>query len=217
MAARRYEISLRVLNNISLFSHVKISPLLRLHNESRHSHQKLKGFVFIGVYIINRILQKYFTRSLCSLVNYPHCIPITTSRQTKLWEKSATTVAVRFAVGKKGGSIVNRHQGRRVGRQKPLPRERRQNDDDRGRNREFKRTERKASCSPKSMKAWWTSRDKQRTPRCANYVCSENNMLFSRVKISCFRAKAHLVFHCCLCIIIWLRQYARSDWLISGP
>ena len=27
---------------------------------------------------------------------------------------------------------------------------------------------------------------------------SENNMLFSRVKISCFRAKAHLVFHWCL-------------------
>ena len=26
----------------------------------------------------------------------------------------------------------------------------------------------------------------------------ENNMLFSRVKISCFRAKAYLVFHCCL-------------------
>ena len=26
----------------------------------------------------------------------------------------------------------------------------------------------------------------------------ENNMLFSCVKISCFRAKAHLVFHWCL-------------------
>ena len=26
----------------------------------------------------------------------------------------------------------------------------------------------------------------------------ENNMLFSRVKISCFRPKAHLVFHWCL-------------------
>ena len=26
----------------------------------------------------------------------------------------------------------------------------------------------------------------------------ENNMLFSRVKISCFPTKAHLVFHCCL-------------------
>ena len=41
----------------------------------------------------------------------------------------------------------------------------------------------------------------------ANLLCShrngdiftcENNMLFSRVKISCFRAKAHLVFHWCL-------------------
>ena len=29
------------------------------------------------------------------------------------------------------------------------------------------------------------------------FTC-ENNMLFSRVKISCFRAKAHLVFHWCL-------------------
>ena len=26
-----------------------------------------------------------------------------------------------------------------------------------------------------------------------------NNLLFSRVKISCLRAKAHLVFHRCLC------------------
>ena len=29
------------------------------------------------------------------------------------------------------------------------------------------------------------------------FTC-ENNMLSSRVKISCFRAKAHLVFHWCL-------------------
>ena len=29
------------------------------------------------------------------------------------------------------------------------------------------------------------------------FTC-ENNMLFSRVKISCFRVKAHLVFHWCL-------------------
>ena len=29
------------------------------------------------------------------------------------------------------------------------------------------------------------------------FTC-ENDMLFSRVKISCFRAKAHLVFHWCL-------------------
>ena len=26
---------------------------------------------------------------------------------------------------------------------------------------------------------------------------SENNMLFSRMKISCLRAKSQLVFHCC--------------------
>ena len=29
------------------------------------------------------------------------------------------------------------------------------------------------------------------------FTC-EDNMLFSRVKLSCFRAKAHLVFHWCL-------------------
>ena len=29
-------------------------------------------------------------------------------------------------------------------------------------------------------------------------VIFKNNMLFSRVKISCLRAKAHLVFHWCL-------------------
>ena len=29
------------------------------------------------------------------------------------------------------------------------------------------------------------------------FTC-EDNTLFSRVKISCFRGKAHLVFHCCL-------------------
>ena len=38
------------------------------------------------------------------------------------------------------------------------------------------------------------------------FTC-EDNMLFSRVKISCFRAKAHLVFHWCLynklyCIVL---------------
>ena len=36
---------------------MKISPLLlRLHNKSLLLQQKLKGFVFIGVYIINTIL-----------------------------------------------------------------------------------------------------------------------------------------------------------------
>ena len=51
--------------------------------KSRHSHQKWKGLVFIGVYLINRILhglleirnfssrvKKYFTRSLRSLLKY---------------------------------------------------------------------------------------------------------------------------------------------------
>ena len=67
--------------------HVKISPLLWLHNKSRLSHQKtmkVKWFgYFIGLYIINRtlhgrwryeiyllVLKKYFTRSLHSLVKY---------------------------------------------------------------------------------------------------------------------------------------------------
>ena len=68
-----------------LFSHVKISTLLRLHKKLHHSHliQNLKGLVFIGVYIIYRILhgrleirnfsscvKKYFTRSQHSLVKY---------------------------------------------------------------------------------------------------------------------------------------------------
>ena len=30
-----------------------------------------------------------------------------------------------------------------------------------------------------------------------------NNMLFSHMKISCFRAKAHLVFHWCLYNNVW--------------
>ena len=34
------------------------------------------------------------------------------------------------------------------------------------------------------------------------FMC-ENNMLFSHVKISCFRAKAHLVFHWCLYNKLW--------------
>ena len=66
-----------------LFSYVKISTLLRLHKKSHHLHQNLKGLVFIGVYIINRILhgrleirnfsscvKKYFTCTLRSLVKY---------------------------------------------------------------------------------------------------------------------------------------------------
>ena len=32
----------------------------------------------------------------------------------------------------------------------------------------------------------------------AIFFTCEDNMLFSRVKISCWRAKAHLVFHWCL-------------------
>ena len=66
-----------------LSSHVKISPFLRLHNKSGLLQQKLKGLVFISVYIINRILhgrfeirnfscpvKTYFTRSLRSVVKY---------------------------------------------------------------------------------------------------------------------------------------------------
>ena len=54
-----------------LSSHVKISPLLCLHNKSRLSHQKLLNemvWYLIGVYLINRTL--YFTRSLRSLAKY---------------------------------------------------------------------------------------------------------------------------------------------------
>ena len=37
-------------------SHMKISPLLWLHNKSLLSHQKKMVWYFIGVYIINRTL-----------------------------------------------------------------------------------------------------------------------------------------------------------------
>ena len=70
------------MNNM-LFSHVKISTLLRYIKKSRYSPQNLKGLVFSSVYIINRIshgrleirnfssrVKKYFTRSLCSLMKY---------------------------------------------------------------------------------------------------------------------------------------------------
>ena len=47
------------------------------------------------------------------------------------------------------------------------------------------------------------------------FTC-EDNMLFSRVKMSCFCAKAHLVFHSCLYnklyyyIILLLKQLAKN-------
>ena len=71
----------RVISSMSL--HVKTLPLLRLHNKSRLLRQKLKGLVFVGVYIINRILhgawryeisllvfKQCFTLSSRSLVEY---------------------------------------------------------------------------------------------------------------------------------------------------
>ena len=39
-------------------------------------------------------------------------------------------------------------------------------------------------------------------------ISCEDNMLFSHVKISSFRAKAHLVFHWCL--------YNNSDYYVSN-
>ena len=58
----KYQVSFRALtreNNL-LFSYVKISPLLWLHNKSRLSQEKNffseMVWYFIGVYIINRIL-----------------------------------------------------------------------------------------------------------------------------------------------------------------
>ena len=50
-----------------LSSHVKISPLLWLHNKSRLSHQKTIKVKWFGV---SFVLKKYFTRLLCSLVKY---------------------------------------------------------------------------------------------------------------------------------------------------
>ena len=48
------------------------------------------------------------------------------------------------------------------------------------------------------------------------FIC-ENNMLFSRVKISRFRAKAHLVFHWCLYNNVnyytLYSHYLYSNWL----
>lgn len=46
--------------------------------------------------------------------------------------------------------------------------------------REFKWRECKALCLPKSVNAWWNSRDKQRTLWCANYVCCENSVRSNR-------------------------------------
>ena len=45
------------------------------------------------------------------------------------------------------------------------------------------------------------------------FTCEEN-MLFSRVKISCFRGKAHLVFHCCL---YNKKVYSLSFWNCTYP
>ena len=49
------------------------------------------------------------------------------------------------------------------------------------------------------------------------FTC-ENNMLFSHVKISCFRAKAHLVFHWCLynnVLLPTLRQHLDQTNLVT--
>ena len=61
-----------------LSSHVKISPLLRLQIKLHLLQQKLEGLLFIGVYIINRILYSRLeilnfssrVKSLRSLMKY---------------------------------------------------------------------------------------------------------------------------------------------------
>ena len=57
----KYQVSLRekTCKNKMLFSHVKSSPLLWLHNRSRLSQQRKMVWYFIGVNVINRTLHGY--------------------------------------------------------------------------------------------------------------------------------------------------------------
>ena len=81
--ALAWKLDIFTCENNMLSSHVKISPLLWLHNKPHLSDRKMLWY-FIGVYIINRTLQghleipnfsscvkkKYFTCLLRSLVTY---------------------------------------------------------------------------------------------------------------------------------------------------
>ena len=90
-------------------------------------------------------------------------------RPRQLWQR-------RYAAGDKG-SRVNRHLGRRVGRQKLPSPKRGQNDNDRGKTREFKQRDSKASCLPWRHRAHRNLKDMAKIPRCANYVSSENKSI----------------------------------------
>ena len=80
----------------------------------------------------------------------------------------------------------DRHQGRRVGRQKLPSPERGQNDNDRGKTREFKQRDGKASYLPRRRRARRNLKSESQIPWCANYVCSDNssNVFFLRTKRS---------------------------------
>ena len=81
--ALAWKLGIFTCENNMLSSHVKISPLLWLHNKPHLSDRKMLWY-FIGVYIINRTLhghleipnfsscvkKKYFTCLLRSLVTY---------------------------------------------------------------------------------------------------------------------------------------------------
>ena len=65
----------------------------------------------------------------------------------------------------------------------------------------------------KPFKFWWEWRYFLCNRSNVDIFTCKNNMLFSRVKISCFRAKAHLVFHCCLynkCSFVALQKQFQS-------
>ena len=74
----------------------------------------------------------------------------------------------------------------RLQRQKLPSPERGQNDNDRGKTREFKQRDGKASYLPRRRRARRNLKDIAQIPWCANYVCSENssNVFFLRTKRS---------------------------------
>ena len=75
-----------------------------------------------------------------------------------------------------------------MGRHKlPTP-ERRQNDNDQGKTREFKDRAREASCLPSGIKRMVEFEGSNKLPRRANYVCSENSYLIFFSQGQCFVA-----------------------------
>jgi len=87
-------------------------------------------------------------------------------------------VAAKYAAGKKGNT-VNQHQGRGGwGDQSFLHGNAGKMTTIETKTGNLSEESAKHHACPKSVKAWWNSRDKQRIPRCASYVCSENITLF---------------------------------------